>query len=126
MKNTVKGLLLTGGMLLAAGCTPTNPVPRLMSGNTQQPMVMKPFALNPMPDFAWGAPVCRRDDSLFPSCGLENRSTTRSMLVGGIRENMFDNLSDRLTTAFSGDSHKRNKNSRWRLKRDRVEWQYKF
>jgi hypothetical protein len=38
-----------------------------------------------------------------------------------MRENVFDNLSDRLFA--NGRS---NPKVRWRLKRDRVEWQYRF
>lgn len=127
MKNTtVKGLLLAGGMLAVAGCTHTPAVPHL--GNAMQPMVMKPQTLNPLPDFAREQmPGCRRDDSLLiNNCGLESRSTTGSMLADSMRDGMFDNLSGRLVSGMSGTSRKKNKKSRWRLKRDRVEWQYKF
>lgn len=127
MKNTtVKGLLLAGGMLAVVGCTNNPSAPRL--SNTIQPMVMKPQTLNPLPDFAREhMPGCRRDNSLLAdNCGLESRSATGGMLADSMRDGMFDNLSGRLASGMSGSSRKKNKKSRWRLKRDRVEWQYKF
>lgn len=124
MKNTVKGVLLTGGVLLIVGCSTTHPAPHLT--NNVQPMVMRSFALNPVPDFALEPPVCRRDESLFSDCGMESRSTTRSMLAEGMRENMMDNLSERLVSGLAGDSHKKNRNTNWRVKPNRLEWQYKF
>ena len=110
----VKGLLMAGMLLSVTACGSVSaPLPydamRLMA---------KPFALRTN-DMQLQQRQCVNSNVLMRDCEMAVRREFR--LDENVRENVFDNLSDRLF-ANGHSNHK----TRWRLKRDRVEWQYRF
>lgn len=122
--NKVKGMLVTGILLALTGCaaTPAHKLDARFSAlNTIKSI--DPFTLRTAPSVSLEQRDCMRNGSLFVNCQMMKQEETRHMLAEGMRTGLYDQLSDRL---FANDSVKKNRNSRWRLKRDRVEWQYKF
>lgn len=109
------GLLLSVTILGVSGCGTTMPsVPydsiRLMA---------KPFALRSN-DLLLEQRLCANSNLLMRDCETVVRSQFR--MKDNVRNNVYDKLSDKLFAAGATSSKK----ARWRLRRDRVEWQYKF
>ncbi|QQZ27458.1 hypothetical protein HMY34_01060 [Thiothrix subterranea] len=111
---SVKGLLMLGMLLNVTAC-----------GTVSTPLsyhsihsITKPFALRTH-DMQLQQRQCTNSYLLMQDCDAVVRRDFR--LRDNVRENVFDNLSDRLFA--NGRS---NGKARWRLKRDRVEWQYRF
>ncbi|MGB3916871.1 hypothetical protein J9253_05470 [Thiothrix litoralis] len=118
----VKGLLLSATMVGVTACgTPPSSLPydsiRLMA---------QPFALRPNEirnDMLLEQRLCANSNLLMRDCKTAVRSESRlkERLQNNVRENFYDNLSGKLFA----NGHSSSK-AHWRLKRDRVEWQYKF
>lgn len=108
-----KGLLAVGVLLAISGCE-TN---KLSYANMR--MIEQPFSLrsnDPLLDQR----LCSSSASYKADCDGIPRTTAYAFREN-MRANVYDNLSDRLFSSNVGG-----KKARWRLKKDRVEWQYRF
>lgn len=114
MKQTVfKGLLVATTLLGVTACGTTAP---LRYDNVR--LITQPFVVRSN-DLLMENRVCANSSQLMRDC--ETLASNQFRLEDNVRDNVYENLSDKL---FSGG--KRHKKSHWRLKKDRVEWQYKF
>lgn len=110
----VKGLLMLGVLLNVTACgTASMPL-----SYDSIPLITKPFALRAS-DVQLQQRQCMNSYLLMQDCDVVARRDFR--ISENVRENVFDNLSDKVFA--NGRS---NAKARWRLKRDRVEWQYRF
>ncbi|WMP17527.1 hypothetical protein [Thiothrix lacustris] len=117
-----KGLMLLAMAFCVTACsTPTSSLPY-----ESIRLIAKPFALRPAEmrnDMLLEQRLCANSNLLMRDCeaAVRSESHLKERWQDNVRGNLYDNLSDKLF-AKSGLSHK----THWRLKRDRVEWQYKF
>lgn len=94
-------------------------------GSTYMPIsevrqMAQPFMLRSHDEVLLEQRKCTNTRVLLADC--DSRLNTTFRLREDVRENVYENLSDKLFgNSSSGNSH-----SHWRLKKDRVEWQYKF
>ncbi|UJS22762.1 hypothetical protein [Thiothrix winogradskyi] len=110
----VKGLLMLGMLLNLTACgTASAPLSYDSIHSITQPLALRTN------DMQLQQRQCTNSYLLMQDCDTVVRRDVR--LSENVRENVFDNLSDRLFA--NGRS---NAKARWRLKRDRVEWQYRF
>ena len=110
------GLLLSVTILGISGCGATMP-PSLPYDSIR--LMAKPFALRSN-DVLLEQRLCANSNLLMRDCETVARSQFR--MKDNVRNNVYDKLSDKLFAAGATSSKK----ARWRLRRDRVEWQYKF
>lgn len=115
-KTASKGLLLAGTLL---GMTACGTVPTPLAYDSVR-LIAQPFALRSN-DLLLERRVCAASNQLMLDCEQITTRSNNFRFQDNVRDNVYDNLSDKLFA--SGGPHKK---SRWRLKKDRVEWQYKF
>lgn len=114
MKQTaLKGLPVVVALLGVTACGTVAP---LRYDNVR--LITQPFVVRSN-DLLLEQRVCTNSNQLMRDC--ETLANNHFRLEDNVRDNVYENLSDKLFSG--GGAHKK---SRWRLKKDRVEWQYKF
>ncbi|MEB4592696.1 hypothetical protein VSS37_17060 [Candidatus Thiothrix sp. Deng01] len=112
MKQTlVKGLLAGGMLLVVSGCETSRVAYRDLQ------LMEQPFTLrssNPDLDLR----LCRSAAPYLADC--EARRASYNSMRDNVRENVYDSLYDRLFTQDGGGK------THWRMKKNRLEWQYRF
>lgn len=110
----VKGLLMLGMLLNLTAC---GTVSAPLSYESIR-LIDKPLALRAN-DMQLQQRQCTNSYLLMQDCDTVKRRDAR--ISENVRENVFDNLSDKVFA-----KSRANAKARWRLRRDRVEWQYRF
>lgn len=110
----VKGSLAAGMLLALSGCETA------YTRVNEVRLVAEPFVFRSRDDLLLEQRKCINTHALLADCSTS--ANTGFRLQDNVRENVYDNLSDKL---FAGSSRS-GKKSRFRLKKDRLEWQYKF